>query len=360
MNTQKEKEKSENNEQHDKWNYWEGGGTCLAYAHLKKRKHWHKPSCVTVRTCFVVVRFINEVCSHSDRVRLNSTRSSHPCSASGARLCMPLITCLGVGGIDGCARLGSSGRLYPKSVTTKASMLMCVYWRTKNHPLLFFSTLDITKSVLIQQAERKHVSSVSSSTQLLMNPFATLIKDAIAEGDQNWQDRINCQQLRETDYKLVSKANINWWNEQLSTKSKELCKEKQYSGQLIYKIEELQRCKERLERTDELPRCKARLARADVLIFGSKHSPSEYRHEYTVGEFFSHPHYRGKSFRQFYESNDWKAINWVAVFGCHSSRAWVRALSKYVADRVFIDGVYVMEEGVSPNDVVETIDDVPE
>lgn len=186
-----------------------------------------------------------------------------------------------------------------------------------------------------------------------MNPLTTLIQEAIAEGDQKWQDRINCQELRGTDFKLVPKATIDWWNEQLSTKNKQLIREKQHSGQLSYKVEELQRCKERLERTDELPRCKARLERADVLIFGSKIDPSEYRHEYTVGEFFSHPHYRGKSFRQFYESNDWKAINWVAVFGCNSSRAWVRALSKYVADRVFIDGVYIMEEGVSTDDVVE-------
>jgi len=78
---------------------------------------------------------------------------------------MRLITRPGAGGIDGCARLGSSGRLYPKNVTTKASMLMCVYWTTKISPLLFFSTLDITESVLIQQAERKHMSSVPSSTQ---------------------------------------------------------------------------------------------------------------------------------------------------------------------------------------------------
>lgn len=173
-----------------------------------------------------------------------------------------------------------------------------------------------------------------------MNPHTTLIQEAIAEGDQKWQDRINCQELRGTDFKLVPQATIDWWNEQLSTKNKQLIREKQHSGQLSYKVEELQGCKARLER-------------ADVLIFGSKIDPSEYRHEYTVGEFFSHPHYRGKSFRQFYESNDWKAINWVAVFGRNSPRAWVRALSKYVADRVFIDGVYIIEEGVETDDVVE-------
>jgi len=173
-----------------------------------------------------------------------------------------------------------------------------------------------------------------------MNPPTALIKEAIAEGDQKWQDRFNCEQLPGTEYKLVSKATIDWWNETLSRQNKEIIKEKQYSGQLIYKVEELQRCKARLER-------------ADTLIFGSTLTPTKYRHEYTVGVFTSHPQYRGWSFRQFYESKDWKVINWVGVFGSDSSRAWVRDLSKYVTDRAFVDGAYIMEEGVSSDDVTE-------
>tara|TARA_Y100000768_G_scaffold169695_1_gene127032 strand:- start:2658 stop:3218 length:561 start_codon:yes stop_codon:yes gene_type:complete len=186
-----------------------------------------------------------------------------------------------------------------------------------------------------------------------MNPPTTLIKEAIAEGDQKWQDRFNCEQLPGTEYKLVSKATIDWWNETLSRQNKKIIEEKQYSGRLICKVEELERCKERLEKTSELQRCKARLERADALIFGSTLTPTKYRHEYTVGVFTSHPQYRGWSFRQFYESKDWKVINWVGVFGSDSSRAWVRDLSKYVTDRAFVDGAYIMEEGVSPDDVTE-------
>lgn len=137
----------------------------------------------------------------------------------------------------------------------------------------------------------------------------------------------------------LSEEQVDWWNRELCTLSADLLKEKQYSGRLLYKIEELERYK----------------ARSEVLIFGPNNAivPSECRHEFIVGEFVSHLHHKGKTFRQFYDSKDWKAIQWVAVFGCQSERLWVRLLCAYVTDRAMLEGVYIMAENVSPDDVLD-------
>lgn len=175
-----------------------------------------------------------------------------------------------------------------------------------------------------------------------------LIQEAIAEGDEKWIIR-----NKKSNGHWVSAEQIDWWNRALSTQRTDLIKEKQYSGGLLYKIEELEKYKARLlYKIEELEGYKAR---SEVLIFGPNKAtvPSECRHEFIVGEFVSHLHHKGKTFRQFYDSKDWKAIQWVAVFGCQSERLWVRLLCAYVTDRAMLEGVYIMAENVSPDDVLD-------